>query len=68
LIITITCLFSSRVSAKSKTHIDSSPSKVSLTCSRRVVPRFSLSSLSSSSPSRVIYIFNPIFHSRPEHP
>ena len=68
LIITITCLFSSRVSAKSKTHIDSSPSKVSLICLRRVVLRFCQSSPSSSSPSRVSYNFIPIFHSRLEHP
>lgn len=52
---TITCPSSSRVFVRSRTHTDSSPFKVSLICLRRVVLRFSLSSLSSSSPSKVSY-------------
>ena len=52
---TITCPSSSRASVRSRTHTDSSPSKVSSICLRRAVLRCSQSSLSSSSPSKVTY-------------
>ncbi len=52
---TITCPSSSRASVRSRTHTDSSPSRVSSICLRRAVLRFSQSSLSSSSPLKVTY-------------